>query len=135
MVLQLPILPENPITPSDSSPRDQSLTVHNLNKSKFMCSAISQPQRAKYEIRSLVTYEGIVTKYIDNSVVELDHEYQLYLYHYLLPNQGRELRIGSHVRLDNVHVVFFKGVFKVTVMNVTINTSFSRVLRVVYIVI
>jgi hypothetical protein len=60
---------------------------------------------------NVISYEGTVTKYVSDSIIELDHEVQLVLIHYLCPDEGRALRIGAKIRVDNAHLIFLQSEF------------------------
>lgn len=56
--------------------------------------------------KQTIHYSGVITKVLGDAMFELDNEYILYLTHYSIHNYGRGMRVGSQIRLDNVHPIF-----------------------------
>eukprot|EP01087_Luapelamoeba_hula_P009074 TRINITY_DN2319_c0_g1_i7.p1 TRINITY_DN2319_c0_g1~~TRINITY_DN2319_c0_g1_i7.p1 ORF type:complete len:508 (+),score=36.93 TRINITY_DN2319_c0_g1_i7:1300-2823(+) len=55
--------------------------------------------------KQLFSYTGRITRYLGHGVFELDERVKLYLSHRPVANQGRGLRIGCLIRVDNAHLV------------------------------
>lgn len=112
VVLPFPLRTNEP--PSSYIPSTQCYNSQELSKS-INTSQEKIKSITHLNLENVISYEGIVTKYIADSIIELDNETNVYLIHYLCPDEGRGLRIGAKIRLDNVHLVFFSKTFKVIV--------------------
>jgi hypothetical protein len=60
----------------------------------------------------LISYEGQITKFVDSATkeFELDGQHRLVLSYCPLINNGHSIRVGSRVRLHNIHLILMDQV-------------------------
>ena len=85
-------------------------------KETFVSVALQKKDILLSQNESLICFEGFITAYLDQSIIELDSKLNVYFTHYSLRNFGRGLRIGSKIRIYNAHSLFQNGVLKGFVM-------------------
>eukprot|EP01117_Protostelium_nocturnum_P016137 TRINITY_DN6333_c0_g1_i2.p1 TRINITY_DN6333_c0_g1~~TRINITY_DN6333_c0_g1_i2.p1 ORF type:complete len:1079 (+),score=197.71 TRINITY_DN6333_c0_g1_i2:240-3476(+) len=83
-------------------------SILNKQMSSHVASVCSEEDK-DYQI---MNYVGIITSFLIDSIVQLDGKINLYLTHYLVNNEGRSLRIGTKIKLFNIHPIYVHQKFQ-----------------------